>query len=274
MNAGLRLLTEYGALAEVLPPLEMGRVLLATAANAGAILKTKKLTPLDRSMSRNLSVTFQGKKVNLPLADVDAALAAHDDNPTFGNLREIYARNCYLKHLPLKAPVLRVLDLGANRGMFSLLALAALGAQVAVGVEPVEMYTGVSRILLEANQIDAARAPRYVRFVTNPTTEKTDPEKYISVTTILREQNIERFDLVKIDIEGYEKDIFEQPEWLEFVDNVAVELHPHFVGDLSVVPDALKQYGFAVKMMDQGGNVVDVNDSMFLVASRDPSLLA
>lgn len=41
--------------------------------------------------------------------------------------------------------MLTVLDLGANRGIFSLLALVALEAELVVGVEPNPLYSSVFR---------------------------------------------------------------------------------------------------------------------------------
>src|SRR6202012_1887842 len=137
--------------------------------------------------------------------------------------REIYARNCYLEHLRLKAPLRAVLDLGANRGIFSLLALLALKAEIAVGVEPNKIYGSVYRLLLEANGSGLDRGPRYHKFVSSPSAEKQNPDQNISIEAILREQNIDRFNLVKIDIEGHEKTVFSEPEWLARVDNITME---------------------------------------------------
>jgi len=151
MNAVLRLITEYGALGRVLDRQDMASVLAASIAHAPAILRRGKLTALDAAMSRNLAIHFKGARVALPLADVDRLLAHRKDNPTFGNLREMYARNCYLRRLKLKKPVRAVLDLGANRGMFSLLALTVLDSEIVVGVEPTMDYDAVLRLFLQAN---------------------------------------------------------------------------------------------------------------------------
>lgn len=262
-----RFVSEYAALGRVLEPSDLMALWVATVAHAPGILHSKKLTELDAAMRRNVHVRFGDSIISLPIKDIDDLLEGRNDNPTFGNLREIYARNCYLDHLKVTRPMHAVLDAGANRGMFSVLALKYLGADLAVGVEPHESYVPVLHCLLHANGIQEERAPRYHRFLTNPSEEHDDPEKNVSIQTILQEWKIDRFQLVKIDIEGFEKAVFREPDWLAHVDTICMELHPQFVGDLSLVPDALKQYGFEFRLLDQDGNKVDVNHAMFLQAS-------
>lgn len=229
-----RIVSEYAALGRVLEPTDLLALGMATVTHAPGILRSRKLTELDAAMRRNVKVKFDGSTINLPIRDIDRLLDGKGDNPTFGNLREIYARNCYLDGLKVKRPVNAVLDAGANRGMFSILALTHLGAQTAVGIEPVSTYAPVLDLLLKANKIAPERAPRYNRFLTNPAMEKESPEKSVSIQTILREQKIERFQVAKIDIEGYEKDLFKEPDWLAHVDTICMEMHPHFAGDLSL----------------------------------------
>lgn len=269
-----RFFAEYSALSHMFSTPDLLALARATVTQSPAILRSKKLTALDSAMSRNMTVRFGKTRMVMPLAEIDRALAAHNDNPTFGNVREIYARNCYLEHLRLKPPLRAVLDLGANRGMFSILALLALNAEVAVGVEPVEVYVPIHRLLLEANGCDLSRGPRYKKFITSPSVEREDPNHNVSIETILREQKIDRFDLVKIDIEGHEKCLFSEPEWLAQVDNITMELHPHFVDDLSPIPKALEKYGFDWLAFNQAGDRASVQNAMFLCASRTGSLVA
>lgn len=266
-NSVSRFLAEYSALGQVLERRDLLALAKATVIHSPAILRSRKLTALDVAMSRNMTVHFGKTRMAMPLADIDHILARHNDNPTFGNVREIYARNCYLEHLRLKKPFHAALDLGANRGMFSLLAMLALGATITVGVEPVEVYEPIHRLLLEANGCDLCRGPRYKKFISSPTVEQQNPDQNVSIQTILREQQIDRFGLVKIDIEGYEEVLFSEPEWLAHVDNITMELHPQFVDDLSPIPKALERYGFDWRAFNQAGHQVNIQNAMFLYAS-------
>jgi hypothetical protein len=267
-----RIVSEYAALGRVLEPADLFALGMATVTHVPGILRSRKLTELDAAMRRNVRVKFDGSIINLPIRDIDRLLEGKGDNPTFGNLREIYARNCYLEGLKVQRPVDAVLDAGANRGMFSILALTHLGARTAVGVEPMSNYIPVLDLLLKANKVAAERCPRYSRFLTSPSLEKENPQKNVSIQTILSEQKIDRFQLVKIDIEGYEKDLFKEPEWLAKVDTICMEMHPHFAGDLSLIPDTLRQYGFEYRLTDQQGAPADVSRAMFLQASCNGSL--
>ncbi len=267
LNKLKRVVDEYRALAHILDCGDFLSLVMTTAVNSADILRTGKLTSVDVAMSRNMTVYFGKVRLVLPLADIDQHLRSRNDNPTFGNVRELYARNCYLHGLHLKKPQRTVLDLGANRGMFSLLALLALEAELVVGVEPTVEYSTIFEWLLEANHCDPLRAPRYTRFISSPAVERNNPTQHISIQTILREQNIDRIDLVKMDIEGDEKVVFDEPEWLANVDNVAMELHPQIVGDLSIIPAALRRYGFEYTLSDQQGNPAGIDSAIFLFAS-------
>src|SRR3981081_4246296 len=115
MNGITRPIGEYTALRRVLAASDFFAMVLATASHAPEILRTKRLTSIDAAMGRNITIRLGDRRLALPLGDIDRLLAPHNDNPTFGNVREMYARNCYLQRLNVKGPLHTVLDLGANR---------------------------------------------------------------------------------------------------------------------------------------------------------------
>lgn len=273
MNAMTRIVKEYSSLSHILSSDDFFALLAATMRSAPEVMRTGKLTKVDAAMSRNLSVHYRDRDVVFPLADIDRLLA-YQDNPTFGNVREMCGRDCYLDHLKLSVPVGNVVDLGANRGMFSLLALTVLGAERVIGVEPHTKYEPVMQLLLESNDISPERVFRYNRLITCPSAEQKDPSRYVSMQTICKQQGLERIGMVKIDIEGYEKEIFQEPEWLAVVDNIAMEVHPQMVDDLSVIPQALQACGFQYATIDPAGKACDLDSAMYLFASRTGSLIA
>lgn len=273
MNRSLRLMKEYAALSRVLSTNDFLTLLLKTWETAPKILRSGKLTSLDTAMSHRMRVRYRQREMIFPLAEIDTLLAARSDNPTFGNLREIFARNCYLMQLDIPAPVGLVIDLGANRGIFSLLALAALDAERVIGVEPVADYDPVMRLLLEANRIPNSKVVRYNRFVTSRSFEQRDSDRNISMETIYRIHGIDRVGLLKIDIEGGERDLFSEPEWLSIVDSIAMEIHPRFA-DMSGIPTVLEKYGFQYRLTDQWGAPSALEKADFLFASRIGALVA
>ncbi len=240
----------------------------ACAVRAPEVMRSGKLICVDAAMSRNLAIRYRGRRINLPIADIDALLAAHRDNPTFGNLREMYAKDCYLRRFRFASPIGPVLDLGANRGLFSLIALLALDADRVIGVEPLPQYDPVMRLLLEANGCDARRVIRYRRSIGSSAAESREPERFISIGRIRDEQGVARFGLVKMDVEGGESGLFDEPEWLAHIDNLSMELHHHLAGDLASIPRALESHGLRYLPTDKFGRECPFSSAMFLYASR------
>lgn len=268
MKAVSRLLDEYSALYGTLAFDDFAVLLVKSAQHAPEILKAKRLTALDAAMSRDLMVRFRGHEVAIPVAQIDQMLAGKNDNPTFGNVREMCGRDCYLAPMSLPASVGTVLDLGANRGLFGLLALVSMGADLVIGVEPTAHYAPIQELLVRANGFAQESAVRYSRFIASPSIEKQDPSRYVSIETIVKEHSIERIGFAKIDIEGSEKDLFSEPEWLSLVENLAMELHPEFAGSLSLIPEALEAHGFAYACTGQFGEPMPFDKAMYLYASR------
>jgi hypothetical protein len=267
----VRLAREYRALGQVLSARDFLALIACGVINLPGIVRTRNLTSVDSAMGRNLEIRYHNRRFLLPLADIDAILAPHHDNPTFGNVREMYANDSYLRLFHLQSPARVVLDLGANRGLFSLIALMALDANIVVGVEPLEFYEPVMRLLLDANKCAPDRVIRYNKLIGSSPAEQRDPSKTISINRIREEQKITRFDMVKVDIEGGERDIFGEPDWLPHVDNITMELH-HFAGNLEMIPQALERYGFRYLQTDQFGRECQFKEAMFLYASRTGAL--
>jgi hypothetical protein len=221
-------------------------------------------------MSRDVQVRLWGRKLRLPLGAIDKTLNADiDDSFTFGTVREMIANNVYLRAFksPLYCPC--VLDLGCNRGMFSLIALKMLDAKVVIGVEPLQKYNGVRHRLANANGVLEVTTKSYWKKAGSSSAEKRDGS-YVSVNTILTDNKIETLDFVKVDIEGAEVDVFSDEEWLARTQHIAMELHPHMV-DVFPVIGAVKNSGFHFKVTDQFGMPCAIKDASYLYASRNPS---
>lgn len=50
----------------------------------------------------------------------------------------------------------------------------------------------------------------------------------VTMRTLLAEMNIDRVDLLKVDIEGAEKEVFETCDWMERVGVLIIEIHDRF----------------------------------------------
>lgn len=269
MNGIRRLLHEYSNLASVLRPADTAQVLLQTMLHAQSVLKTGKLTPVDRAMSRDVTVHFHDAQLRIPVREMDGHLAASNDSPTFCGIREMLANDVYLRAFrqPLDCPV--IVDMGSNRGMFSLVASVVLGAKQIIEIEPDQKYETV-RDLLRARNAVQGELKRYWKFV-GTSRQEHDESNYVSMNTVVRENNLLSIDFAKIDIEGGEADIFQESEWLSITQNFAAELHPEWVDVRPVLESALRS-GFEVRATDQFGAACGIEHAMFLYGSRTGAL--
>jgi hypothetical protein len=267
----VRVFREYQALRRVLSAEDLRAYFSQAIRNIPRVLRTKTLGVVDAAMARDLEIHYHDHRFVIPLANIDAILAPYCDNPTFGNLREMYANDCYLRHFRLTLPIRVVLDLGANRGLFTLIALIVLNADIVLAVEPLAVYEPIMQLLLDANGCTSSHVIRYNKYIASSPTEQESSGKHISINAIREQNNIARFGMVKVDIEGGEIDIFSEPAWLSHVDNLTMELH-HFAGNLELISENLKEYGFRYIATDQFGQACHFKDAMFLYASCTGSL--
>lgn len=71
------------------------------------------------------------------------------------------------------------------------------------------------------------------------------PTQAVSVNTLMKKCNVEKFDLVKIDIEGTENILLKNNnEWLAHTDNIIIEIHPPY--NLKQLINDLKPFGFNI----------------------------
>jgi hypothetical protein len=62
---------------------------------------------------------------------------------------------------------------------------------------------------------------------------------------LIDKRGLERIDLLKIDIEGGERDLFQQSDWIRRVRCLAIELHDHIKpGCQQAVSDAVRNQNF------------------------------
>lgn len=87
-----------------------------------------------------------------------------------------------------------------------------------------------------------------------------------SVSEIMRLQNWTTLDVLKLDVEGAEKEIFEEnTEWLPNVKMIAVELHDRFKPDCTdAVFEATRKYNFT--FYEQGENHIFINQDLMHTA--------
>jgi FkbM family methyltransferase len=229
--------------------------LLELARSAKQVVRSGSLRVVDARMQRHGDREYRvsGTRLRLPASSFAAA-------------REMYARGVYfqLEGFHLSEGDF-VVDLGANIGLFTLIA-ARIGAQV-IAVEAQSEFLPIARRHLEENgcvervvlehalvgsgtglfsKADQLHGASHFRDAPPPRT----------LNEILEQHAFPRVDFLKIDIEGSEFDLFAgQTRWLDAVRRIAMEVHPEH-GDPATLAGLLRQRGFQVVLRDNDRRTV------------------
>jgi FkbM family methyltransferase len=244
-------------------PVSAAQWLASLTANLAECRSTRSLAPADRAWVRT------GARFTPPGGPVISLPAAYT-----GGAREMYCRNVYLRTGLVMPRTGWVLDLGANRGLFSVWAAAA-GARV-VAVEAQQGFAAEIGQLAAVNGVEGRvhvevalaggtiTAGAAVGVVADDrrwaATSHGGPQRPagVSVPQLMSAYGIDRIGLLKADIEGGEFAVFGGGEdllWLDRVDQMALEVHRDF-GDVSALVGRLRRQGFAVDLRDNLGKAV------------------
>lgn len=213
-------------------------------------LKARNLQPADRRMGDGpFAVIREGARAKLAGRQV------------FSGIREIWVRDVYLKNNYLKiAPGALVVDLGANMGNFTNLALAQHDDVRVIGVEP---SLSLSNMIRESLRINGHTHRGTVKraFVGTKTkvqisvaadSDYCDAE-FVSESAFLNEFNIQRIDFLKCDIEGSEFFMLEpESKLLSITKNLAIEVHPTG-GSVKDFLDFVRATGFEIGSLVEDG---------------------
>jgi len=66
---------------------------------------------------------------------------------------------------------------------------------------------------------------------------------------IFQKYNLDKIDFVKIDIEGSEFALFNNPSWLKNIKYLSMEVHPEY-GDVGQIENTLTSFGFSYILAD------------------------
>ena len=203
----------------------------------------------------------------------EGARARLTGQQVFSGIREIWVRDVYLKNNYLDIPPgALVIDLGANIGNFTSLALAQHGDVRVIAVEP---SLSLSNSLRESLQINgwSNRASVKRAFLGVKTEVQvgvaTDPNyrdaEYVSESAFLEEFSVKRVDFLKCDIEGSEFFLLEPgSKLLSITKNLAVEIHPTG-GSVRNFLSFLRTAGFEI------GSIVEDGSGACIALCKRPS---
>jgi len=191
--------------------------------------------------------------------------------------REMYCRNVYLRTGLTMPTDGWVVDLGANRGLFSVWA-AVSGAQVVAveaqaGFAPMIAALAAHNAVTERVRVEIGVASGVctsgaasgvvgddLRWAATSHGLPTRPPN-LSVPQVMSKYEIDRLRLLKMDIEGGEFAVLaanDDLRWLARVDQVALEVHRDH-GDVAALLERLRHHGFSVDLRDNDGNCAVAN---------------
>lgn len=216
-----------------------------------AILKRRDLQPADHAMGHGpFYVRMGGGKANFRVGG----------EQVFTGIREMYVRDTYLRGGKLRiADGDFVLDLGANIGNFTNLALAHGHDVRAVAVEPNRNLNAAFHESLCLNPGFTDRAMLVQAFVGASARERDNfshqeafaGAAFLSEADLIHLLGCERIDLLKCDIEGGEYELFRPGSvLLGMTRQLAVEIHS-FAGDVQAFIAMLGGAGFTIKAIQR-----------------------
>lgn len=186
----------------------------------------------------------------------------------WGVMRGVFRDKEY--SIPLAVgPVQRIMDVGANAGYASLFFAQQYPSAEILAIEPVPWNVHACRRNFQINGcqatiIEAAVAREdgeaQLLLTGHDSCESLTPvhpwKKKMSVKTmriesIMKNHGWDDIDLLKVDIEGYEKDLFHNsPEWLGKVGTIVIELHGDYTS--ADFQRDIQDYGFLVHPLSDG----------------------
>lgn len=269
MSAVAKLVENLGAIQRTCGLRTSAAYVSALLLSLPEIARSGSLLPADRRMAgRRWPFALQGVRFEL-------------DGSLFSGAREMYCRQVYFADADFAfGPGMTVVDLGANVGLFSL--LAALAGCEVLAVEAQRGFVreigrmaashGVEkRIVVEHALVGAGSG-----LLSEPAArsrgshaEGTSPPVR-SLEELLDAHGIDRVDFLKVDVEGSEFDLFRScGPWLGRVRRIAMELHPAF-GSIPELVEQIRSGGMAVELRDNHLDAVDrvPDDGGYLFARR------
>ena len=239
LNLGPRAATALG-------PVTYLRYLVKFALYLPEVLRTRGLLAVDRAMgSGPIRVRFGRRRFTIDCRRTDELI--RDGTFTFGIIRELVFRNCYLRYRVASVAdnAATVLDLGANRGVFSV--MMATSAERVIAVETLPKFVEAINVNMRANGFTNYAIEN--SFVGEGGLFDDVKQATISMTQLLEKYHLDTIDLVKIDIEGSEYSLFRDAQWLDRVGAICMEVHPD-LGDVQEILDELTRHGFSFDVTD------------------------
>ena len=170
---------------------------------------------------------------------------------------EIFWKNVYFIPFEFRTNIKNIVDLGAHIGLTSIYySLIYPNAKIYSVEASIGNFQLLKQNLENSENVELIHSAIYsfdgeVKFDNSGLTynhkisASGDSIPSISIKTLMNKYNIDKIDLLKIDIEGSEQFLLSQNnEWLAKVENIIIEIHPPY--DISYLIEDIKPYVFTV----------------------------
>jgi FkbM family methyltransferase len=240
-----RLVRELLALSRVADARTLSRYLWSIARNFRSIIGSRSLVPADRDMG---SVA----RIFRPPMGYPVILRGSD----FSSARELYARRVYFAEQGFDLqPGDIVVDLGANVGVFTVLAARCCRRVIAVEAQKrfiprIEELLALNGCADRATVLHGIVGPATGIFSSSDNLPIAEAPPELDLTQVFDTHDLAQVDFLKIDIEGSEFDLFRSDvNWLGRVQRIAMEVHPEY-GSPKDLAAVLLTEGFRVSLFD------------------------
>jgi FkbM family methyltransferase len=186
-------------------------------------------------------------------------------HPDVRFIDEIILKGCYTSSDGFEIrPDWTIVDCGANIGIFTMFAAIQATEGRVFAVEPAEYNCDLLRENIAANGFKNVHVLKLAvsdssgtgtLLLTHPGNEhirkgvidgsnlKTEEVRTVTMTELLDSLELNHVDLLKMDVEGMEFEVFKDIAWLERVQRVVLEVHFE-VGDPEWISQRMKEAGF------------------------------
>ena len=225
------------------------------------IICERKITAVDKLMNNKMHISINGFRFLIDGQYCDQNIK--EDSYTFGLVREIYIKNVYFKHHNIDYKTLKnVVDLGGNRGLFSL--LAANFCQKIIFVEVLDKYNDVFWHNMQINSFDNYAIENI--FIGRGGLLDHLEAKTKTLEKLMQDHSLDTIDFLKIDIEGSEFAFFADNPPLDKIKHISMEIHQEY-GDVSKIMDKLSRSGFNIMAGNEDLQVTDqINQIAYIYA--------
>jgi len=209
-----------------------------------SIIKERSLYPIDRFMADGTIYSIHNRFGIFKIDPLTIDQKIPEVSRCFSHIRELYIKNCYLKfHQIDEGQLDTVVDLGANRGMASVMFVPV--AKRIIAIEALPQYVeSIQYLVQQLNGYNNLQIGTY--FVGKEDKLLDDGQQIVRFSTMMKNFEIEQIDFLKIDIEGSEFEIVDDIPW-SGVKYVSMEIH-HEIGSAETIVQKLKDHQFDVIM--------------------------